>query len=193
MPDPGVDLIRRIQHGDEAALADLMAEHIGLLRVHLIRYVGLADADDMLQEVWLRVWERAHQWDGRGRPLAWVLAIATNVALNHLRARRPVLPLSELSGEDDDEVEAPASASDALLPGPEEQALWREKLSRVRAALDSLSPDKQVAVRLVRIEGHTIREAAVMLGVPVGTLKSRLHHAHRQLMEHFEEENDEPL
>jgi RNA polymerase sigma-70 factor (ECF subfamily) len=122
-----------------------------------------------------------------------VLAIATNVALNHLRARRPVLPLSELSGEDDDEVEAPASASDALLPGPEEQALWREKLSRVRAALDSLSPDKQVAVRLVRIEGHTIREAAVMLGVPVGTLKSRLHHAHRQLMEHFEEENDEPL
>lgn len=186
MGDPGVDLIRRIQHGDEAALADLMAEHAGLLRVHLVRYVGATDADDMLQEVWLRVWERAHQWDGRGRLLAWVLAIATNVALNHLRGRRTVVPLADLDQED--EAETRASLSHAVMPGPEEQALWREELGRVGAALSALSPDKRLAVRLVRIEGHTIREAAAMLGVPVGTLKSRLHHAHRMLVEHLEEE-----
>jgi RNA polymerase sigma-70 factor (ECF subfamily) len=186
MADPGVDLIRRIQHGDEAALADLMAQHSRLLQAHLGRYVGPADAEDMLQEVWLRVWDRAHQWDGRGRPLAWLLAITTNIALNHLRGRRTVLPLAVL--EQNDEAEAGASISEALMPGPEDHALWREELGRVRAALDALSPDKRLAVRLVRIEGHTIREAAAMLGVPVGTLKSRLHHAHRLLVEHLEEE-----
>lgn len=186
MADPGVELIRRIQHGDEAALADLMAEHAGLLRNHLRRYVGPADAEDVLQEVWLRVWERAAQWDGRGRPLAWLLTIATNLALNHLRGRRKTVALDELSGEDP--WEPPASMSEAILPGPEEQTVWREELGRTLAAMADLPADKEAALRLVRIEGYTIREAAALLGVPVGTLKSRLHHAHRSLVQRLEEE-----
>ncbi len=118
-----------------------------------------------------------------------MLAIATNLALNHLRGRREVVSLGALGGED--ELETLASASEPLIPGPEEQAMWREELGRLRAAMAQLSPGKQAALRLVRIEGHTIREAAAMLGVPVGTLKSRLHHAHRLLMEHLEDEEHE--
>ncbi len=121
MVDPGVDLIRRICGGDEAALADLIAENSPVLRLHLARYVASADADDLLQELWLRVWERAGQWDGRGRPLAWLLAIATNLALNHLRGRRNVALLEALP---DDEVPDVATLGcDAIVPGPEEQAL----------------------------------------------------------------------
>ncbi|HUU53812.1 MAG TPA: RNA polymerase sigma factor [Armatimonadota bacterium] len=188
MGDHGVDLIRRIQHGDEAALAELMAEHSGLLRVHLVRYVGPADAEDMLQEVWLRVWERAGQWEGRGRPLAWLLAIATNLALNHLRSRRNVVPLEALPG---DEVPDVATLGcDAVVPGPEEQVLWRERLGRVREAMAQLPPDKQEALRLVRVQGYRLEEAARLLGIPLGTLKSRLHHAHRLLMEHLEDEHE---
>lgn len=185
MADPGVELIRRIRHGDQAALADLMARHSGLLRVHLERYVGPADAEDLLQEVWLRVWDRAHQWHGRGRPLAWLLVIATNLALNHLRARRPTVSLDALA--QDEPQETPASMSEAVLPGPEEQVLWREELGRAQAALAELPLDKQAALRLVRIEGYSIREAAHMLGVPIGTLKSRLHHARRLLVERLED------
>ena len=65
--------------------------------------------------------------------------------------------------------------------------MWREELDRVRTAMAELPSDKQAAIILVRIEGYSIREAAAMLGVPVGTLKSRLHHAHRRLMERLEE------
>jgi RNA polymerase sigma factor (sigma-70 family) len=191
MPEPGVELIRRVQAGDAEALQCLFAAHESALRVHLQRYVAPADAEDLLQELRLRVWQRAAQWDGRGRPLAWMLAIATNLALNHLRGRRDVVSLGALGVED--EMGTRASVSDALVPGPEEQAMWREELDRVRTAMAELPSDKQAALILVRIEGYTIREAAAMLGVPVGTLKSRLHHAHRQLMERFEEENDEPL
>jgi RNA polymerase sigma-70 factor (ECF subfamily) len=75
-----------------------------------------------------------------------------------------------------------------VVPGPEEQALWRDELDRVRTAMAELPSDKQAALLLVRVEGYSIKEAAGMLGVPIGTLKSRLHHAHRQLVERFEED-----
>jgi len=189
MVDPGVDLIRRIHGGDEAALADLIAENSPVLRLHLARYVAPADADDLLQELWLRVWERAGQWEGRGRPLAWLLAIATNLALNHLRGRRNVVPLEALS---EDEVPDVATLGcDAIVPGPEEQALWREQLGRVWAAMAQLPAEKREALQLVRIQGYKLEEAARLLETPLGTLKSRLHHAHRLLMEHLEEDEHE--
>ena len=188
MADPGVDLIRRIHGGDETALADLIAENSPVLRLHLARYVAPADTDDLLQELWLRVWERAGQWDGRGRPLAWLLAIATNLALNHLRGRTNMVPLETLPDEDVPDVAM--LGCDAVVPGPEEQALWREQLGRVWAAMAQLPPEKRQALRLVRIQGYKLEEAARLLEIPLGTLKSRLHHAHRLLMEHLEEEHE---
>jgi RNA polymerase sigma-70 factor (ECF subfamily) len=189
MGDPGVDLIRRIRGGDEAALKDLIAGNSPVLRAHLARYVAPADADDLLQELWLRVWERAGQWDGRGRPLAWLLAIATNLALNHLRSRRETVPLEALADEEVPDVAT--LGCDAIVPGPEEQAIWREQLGRVQEAMAQLPAEKQEALRLVRVQGLKLDEAARLLGIPLGTLKSRLHHAHRLLMEHFEEEEQD--
>jgi len=189
MVDSGVDLIRRVRDGDEAALAGLIAQNSPVLRLHLARYVAPADADDLRQELWLRVWERAGQWDGRGRPLAWLLAIATNLALNHLRGRRNVLPLEALP--DDEVPDVSTLGCDAIVPGPEEQALWRERLGRVQEAMAQLPPDKQEALRLVRVQGYRLEEAARLLAIPLGTLKSRLHYAHRLLMEHLEDEEHE--
>jgi RNA polymerase sigma-70 factor (ECF subfamily) len=186
MEDPAVELMRRIQAGDADALDGLITRHEASLRRHLERYVTPADADDLLQELWLRVWQRAGQWDGRGRALAWLLAIATNLALNHLRRRRPAVSLAALGEEEFSETLA--SASDAIVPGPEDQAIWGDQLDRLRAAVTQLPADKQEALRLVRIEGRSVQEAAAELGIPVGTVKSRLHHAHRLLMERLEEE-----
>lgn len=188
MRDAAVALMRRIQVGDSGALGELMAVHGQALRVHLARYVPAADAEDLLQELWLRVWRRAGQWDGRGRPLAWLLAIATNLALNHLRDRRAAIPTVPLDAEET--METRASASEVAVPGPEDQVLWRDQLDRLNALMALLPEEKQAALLLVRVEGYTLREAADLLGVPVGTLKSRLHHAHRMLMEHLEEEHE---
>ncbi|HUT73806.1 MAG TPA: sigma-70 family RNA polymerase sigma factor [Armatimonadota bacterium] len=186
MDDAAVELMRRIRAGDAGALDDLIARHGRILRSHIERYVPSADAQDLLQELWLRVWQRAHQWDGRGRLLAWLLTIATNLALNHLRARHPVVSLAAFG--DDEFSETLATAPEALVPGPEDQAVWGDELDRARSALAQLPADKQAAVRLVRIEGRSLREAAAALGVPVGTIKSRLHHAHKLLMEQLEED-----
>lgn len=192
MRDAAVALMRRIQVGDSGALGELMALHGTVLRAHLERYVAAADAEDLLQELWLRVWQRAGQWDGRGRPLPWLIVIATNLALNHLRARRETVPLEALPDEDVPDVAT--LGSDAIVPGPEEQVVWRQQLSRVQEVMAQLPADKQEALRLVRVQGLKLDEAARLLEIPLGTLKSRLHHAHRLLMEHFEEEeSDEDL
>ncbi|MFB3882218.1 MAG: RNA polymerase sigma factor [Armatimonadota bacterium] len=191
MADPGAELIRRICNRDEAALEELIAGNSPVLRAHLARYVAPADADDLLQELWLRVWERAGQWDGRGRPLAWLIVIATNLALNHLRSRRETVPLEAFPDEEVPDVAT--LGGEAIVPGPEEQAIWREQLGRVQEAIAQLPPDKQEALRLVRVQGYKLEEAARLLEVPVGTLKSRLHHAHRLLMEHFEEDGKDDL
>ena len=185
MGEPGAELMQRIRAGEASAFDELIARHGEALRRHLARYVPAADAEDLLQEVWLRVWERAAQWEGRGRLLAWLLAIATNLALNHLRGKRAA-SLAALGSEESSETLA--AASEAILPGPEEEVLWREELARVRAAMARLPREKQEALRLVRLEGQSLAEAAAALGVPVGTVKSRLHHAHRLLMEQLEEE-----
>jgi len=186
-----VELMGRVLDGDPHALGELMALYQQALRAHLERYVSAADADDLLQDLWLRVWQRAGQWDGRGRPLAWLLVIGTNLALNHLRRRRATVPLEAFPDEDVPDVAT--LGGDAVVPGPEEQALWRQQLGRVQEAMAQLPADKQEALRLVRVQGLKLDEAARLLQIPLGTLKSRLHHAHRLLMEHFEEEKDAPL
>jgi len=70
-PDP--ELMRRIQQGDAHAFEELTRRHERTLGLHLRRYVGPDDAGDLRQEVLLRVWERAQQWEGRGAPLAGLI------------------------------------------------------------------------------------------------------------------------
>jgi RNA polymerase sigma-70 factor (ECF subfamily) len=183
------ELMQRLQQGDAGALECLIGRYESVLRRHLERYVAPADADDLMQELWLRVWQRAGQWDGRGQPLAWLIVIATNLALNHLRSRRETVPLEAFPDEDVPDVAT--LGCDAIVPGPEEQALWRQQLSRVQEAMAQLPADKQEALRLVRVQGLKLDEAARLLQIPLGTLKSRLHHAHRLLMEHLEEDEHE--
>lgn len=182
MHDPSVELLQRIRSGDTGAFDDLITRHTNVLRAHLRRYVSQTDAEDLLQELWLRVWQRAEQWQG-GKPLARMLTIATNLALNHLR-RRPMLSTAML--EEDELNELSSTPADALLPGPEEEVIWREEMRRVSLAMEMLPEEKQQTLRLIRIEGMSLREAADALGVPVGTVKSRLHHAHKLLMEYME-------
>ena len=83
------DLIERIRERDAKAFETLFARYTETIRRHVARIVrDDSAAEDVVQEVFLRVWTCAAQWDGRGTFKAWLFRIATNVALNHLRAMR---------------------------------------------------------------------------------------------------------
>jgi RNA polymerase sigma-70 factor (ECF subfamily) len=149
--------------------------------------VGPEDAADLRQEVLLRVWDRAGQWEGRGSPLAWLLRIATNLALNHLRAQRARASLTPPAREEPESGdEAPAPEASAGLG--REEADFREQAARLLDLLAEMPEEKRTVIRLARLEGAKLHEIAGRLGVPLGTVKSRLHAATQWLAARWEEE-----
>ncbi|MBM3475031.1 MAG: sigma-70 family RNA polymerase sigma factor [Armatimonadetes bacterium] len=195
MGTPDRELMRRVQQGDTHAFEDFVRRHDRTLSLHLRRYVGPDDASDLRQEVLLRVWERAHQWEGRGSPLAWMLRIATNLALNHLRARRETMPLE---GPADDEGEPSGESGDTIPIGydpigscprvPRDDFERWETASRLAELMGEMPEDKRAVLGMARLEGLRLQEIADQLEVPLGTVKSRLHAATQWLADRWEEE-----
>lgn len=131
------------------------------------------EAEEIVQETMIRAWRKYDQYDvERGSERAWLFGIARNVAVDQHRRRRPHLravPTAEVpEGVDDMELERAVETS------------------HVRDALLSLSDAHRQAVLLTYYEGWTVREAAERLGIPDGTVKSRLYHALRSLRSELE-------
>ncbi len=180
------DLARRVVARDARAFEVLFKRYGEAVCRHLTGIVrDRSTADDLVQEVFLRVWNRAGQWDRRGPFKSWLYRIATNLALNHLRAvrRRRERPL-ELPPEPEDEEDdfrIPGWMMDAAALGPDailEQVEARRLLWRF---VDELPEEKREVVRMVHDAELEIREVSERLGVPEGTVKSRLHHARKRL------------
>ena len=180
------DLVDRVVSGDEEAFTDLFARHRDALRRHVLGIVrDPAGADDITQEVFLRLWRQAGQWRGESPLRAWLLRVGTNVSLNHLRTvkRRREQPIEAASpnDEEDDESAVPAWMVDAITPTPEEALARRERTRLLRDVVDDLPTDKRDVVRRV-VDAHMdLRQVAADLGIPEGTVKSRMHHARKQI------------
>src|SRR5205807_573909 len=163
------DLVRRCRRGDTAALGELIerfqAEVYGLC----VRLLGHRhDAEDVAQEVFLRVFRSLHRWDGE-RPLRpWVIGIAVNRCRTGLaqRQRRP-----ELADYLPDAVAGPA---------PDDSA---ELVRGINEGLADLRPEYRVAFELYHDQGRSYEEIAQALGRPVGTVKTWLHRARAELLE----------
>jgi RNA polymerase sigma-70 factor, ECF subfamily len=188
------ELIERALAGDVSAFETLLERYRAPIRRHLLRYThDDTAAQDLLQETFLRVWTRGEQWDGRGTFRAWLYRVATNLALNHLRAvRRRHETSLEVEGEAEmeDADLVPAWMIDDTTLGPQaalEQAEERQQIRRLVAAL----PDEKRAVfRLVHEMEMTIHDAAAQLEIPEGTVKSRLHYARKQLADDWQALDD---
>jgi len=174
-------LLDLVAAGDHGAFAALAERHRDLVRRQTQRIVrDDAAAEDLVQETLLRVWLRAGQWNGDGSATAWILRIATNLALNHLRSRQrhPEALLPEPVGEDE-ECDFGPSADDELLRA--------ERSAVLRRLVDALPEEKREVMRLVYDAGLEVQDAADALGIPEGTAKSRLHHARKRVARDWEE------
>ena len=186
MPDPAQEpdpvLLRRAQGGDEAAFGIIMRAHYErTFRLVCAILHNEADARDVCQEVWLKVWKQLPTFRGDSRFSTWLHPIATRRALDHLRKRRRwfdrFLPY-DTGDENAVEVAEPATTENAgsLAEG-------NETVARVRAALASLPPKHRAVLALRELEGLSYEEIAEATGLPAGTVMSRLHHARRLLAE----------
>ena len=195
MTTTDTQLVEQLADLDAASFETLFQRFCGDVRRQVRQIVrDEAAADDVVQDVFLRLWERAGQWRGEGDFRAWLMRIATNMALTHLRkVQRRREQRLELSAQEAEEerlapdwlLEAAAAGPDALVESAEERRL-------VRRLIDDLPEDKREAIRLFYDAEVDVREAAERLGVPEGTVKSRLYHGRRQIarawIKHTEEE-----
>jgi RNA polymerase sigma-70 factor (ECF subfamily) len=184
-------LVGRILERDGRAFQVLFERYGEMIRRHLARMVqDNAMAQDLVQEVFLRVWTHADQWDGRGSFKAWLYRIATNLALNHLRTvrRRKEQPL-EIAGEwdDADENAVPAWVVETDAPEPEDVLEMAERHERYRRLVDRLPKDKRDVLHLVHEMEMSHQDAADELGIPEGTVKSRLYYAKQRLAQEWRE------
>lgn len=186
-------LICKIVKRDAAAFETLFARHSMPLRQHILNIVRTESAaEDLVQEVFLRVWTRAEQWNSQGEFKAWLFRIATNLALNHLRTvrRRRQEPLEALPDEFGDEDERPSDPDwliDTSSHGPEVMVEQAEQSQLLWQLVDGLPQEKREILHLIYQREMALREAAVELGIPEGTVKSRLHYSIRHLGREWKE------
>lgn len=185
-------LMERIAQGDCAAFENLTGRHGNAIRLMLEGILrDPATVEDVFQETLLRLWSRAAQWDGRGSPRGWLHRVATNLALNHLRtvSRRREDPLPGHAGEQGPEHDdgSPDWLVDRSSPGPGARAELAEQWERLSQLTEGLSPDKRAVFRMVRQQEMDIAATAEALGIPEGTVRSRLHYATAQIRRKWHE------
>lgn len=185
------DLVRQILEQNTRAFEMLFDRYEEMIRRHLARIVrNDAATQDLLQEVFLRVWTRAEQWDGRGTFKAWLYRIATNLAFNHLRSvrRRREQPLSVPDEwDDEEEYSIPAWLIDASAPDPDAALELGEQRERLQRLVERLPEEKREVFHLVHEMEMSMRDAADELGIPEGTVKSRLYYAKRRLAREWQD------
>ena len=178
-------LMRRIAARDAEAFDALRERWESAVRRRLLSIVRNAEtAEDLCQETFLRVWTKSEQWDGGGSAESWLMRIATNLALNHLRTtrRRKEIKLTDLRVADESGCQSSAEwPADEDAVDPESAVEEAERFSQLRALVAELPEEKREVIRLVYEAEMDIRETARILGVPEGTVKSRLHYSAKHL------------
>lgn len=185
------ELLRRYRrHGDRRAFEQLVRRYEGELYSYLRRYLSdAAMAEDAFQATFLQIHLKCDQFD-ESRPFRpWLYTIATNQAIDasrrNKRHRMVSLDRRNRRGHNDD-VGSLLEMSEADVPGPHCAMESEERRALVRQAIDDLPETLRSAVTLIYYQGLKYREAAEVLDIPVGTVKSRLHAAVHKLNEIFE-------
>lgn len=190
------ELIRLYQEtGDRGIFESLMRRYEREVFSYLRRYVGNAEmAEDAFQGTFLQVHLKCQQFDPERRFRPWLYAIATNQAIDvqrrNKRHRMASLDRTSQSSEGD------GNWSEKLVgeaPDPLLEASIRENGEWVRGAVDELSESMKRVVDLVYYQGMKYREAAEVLGIPVGTVKSRLHAAVQRLSLQWGDSHEQAL
>lgn len=180
-PDSDERLLERLRGGDRGVFGPLVRRYERELYGYLRRYVGDDDlADDVFQNTFVQVFLKIQQYEP-GRPARpWLYAIATNQAIDALRRknRRADRRADAVVGADDDGEARPLfELIPAADPGPADHADRAEQREQVRAAVARLPDILRQVVLLAYFQGMKYKDVADALGIPVGTVKSRLHAA----------------
>jgi RNA polymerase sigma-70 factor, ECF subfamily len=159
-------LLRGVARGDEDALAALYDRHAGWLTVRMTRRCAMPDVvDHAIQDTFLALWRQAGAYRGSGDVAAFIWGIGVRRLIDAIRSENGARRL------------AWREAQPQVVVSAEEQVLVGIEHGRLGQALAGLSPELRGAIEATVLDGLTCAEAAVLLGIAEGTVKSRCHRA----------------
>ncbi|MBB76861.1 MAG: RNA polymerase subunit sigma-70 [Planctomycetaceae bacterium] len=183
-------LLRYRRTGQQECFSQLVRRYERELYNYLYKYLGKADmAEDVFQATFVQLHLKCEQFQEGRRFRPWLYAVATNQAIDFQRRNRRHRILS-LDGGGHSRDEESGQFADLLAsetPGPLQHVSAREREAWVATAMAELSEAARSVIELVYFQGLKYREAAEVLKVPVGTVKSRLHSAITRLSATFED------
>jgi RNA polymerase sigma-70 factor (ECF subfamily) len=174
--DSDKELIKRFQLGDADAFDQLFVRYEKPLLNFLYRFTGDYQlAEDVFQEAFFAVYKKAQKFDLSKKFSTWLHEIAVNKAVDKLRKKRVVLPLkTEIESIEHDRI------------SPEEDFEKREIQTRLQKALGFLSEEHRLVLVLKHYQGLDYKEIGEILDCPVGTVKSRVYYALKDLKNYLE-------
>lgn len=171
------ELMARIGRGETEALEVLIERHGRKLYGFLLRLCGAKDrAEDVYQEVWLRIMRTAANYNSRDRFEAWMFTVARNLVIDEARktGRRKE---DRLEGADDDEGLSTLDREPDPGPTPEDEARGNELGAALEEALAALNPEQREVFLLRERAGLSFDEIAKATKAPLNTVKTRMHYA----------------
>ncbi len=144
---------------------------------NIVKLITRSDNEDVEQEVYIKLWKNSEKYREQGSLKSWVGTVAKNASKDYLKSA--AVRYSQNSTSDDFVLE---SVKDRKI-SPEENAIAQERRKRIIKAIDSLKPKLRETIMLCEISGYTYEEAAKKLKCPIGTIKSRIYNAKKELAE----------
>lgn len=177
--------------GDAEALGALMERHKAAVYGYLLRLTGRPDAaDDIFQEVWLKLVRRPGAYGEREKFSAWLFTVARNAAMDHFRREGSRSALFSQEGvaapADDDAAPGPLETAVSPEPGPHETLENKALGEKISAALERLSPEQREVFYLRHYSELSFKEIAELLGLPIGTVLARMSRAAALLRKELE-------
>lgn len=177
-----MDLLRRVAQRDRAAFEELYSRYSNVLYATALKFLKEdADAQDVVQDVFIQIWDKAKLYDpAKGKPLTWAMTMTRNRSIDRIRA---IQRRSRLRDEFEQETVFDESAGvREALSGVDAS----EKGKILRDAVNQLSPQQRTVIELAFFRGLTQSEIADQLGEPLGTIKARARRGLMRLKEALE-------
>lgn len=144
---------------------------------NIIKLITRGENEDLEQEVYIKLWKNSDKYEERGSLKSWIGTIAKNTSKDYLKSA--VVRYESDSTSDDFVL---TSIKDKKCT-PEDNVLSIERRKRIMAAIDGLKPKLRETIMLCEIQGYTYEAAAQRLKCPIGTIKSRIYNAKKELAE----------
>lgn len=176
--DPDHELVRLAQNGDPRAFEALVVKYQRRVARHVARWVKRAsDVEDVVQDVFIKVYRGLASFKGESAFYTWVFQIARNTAFSFLsrQSKLVVLQADTAAGDSDGDAVLDTQGSDN--EDPERRYLAKQIAETVELAMQKLQPELAEALVLYEVEGKQYKEIAQMLRIPIGTVRTRIFRA----------------